>query len=41
MKTEQLATALNTAKNFVKFMKIKLTKKDFPCLSIELETVSE
>lgn len=34
---EQIATALNTFKNFVKVIKIKLTKKQFPCLSIDIE----
>lgn len=37
---EQLATALNTFKNFVKMVKIKLTKKQFPCLSIDIEMVT-
>lgn len=37
---EQLANALNTSKQFVKAIRIKLTKKQFPCLSITIEMVS-
>lgn len=37
---EQLANALNTLKtHFVKGIVIKLTKKQFPCLSIDIEMV--
>lgn len=35
-----LATALSPVKETVFLMKIKLTKKDFPCLTVEIEVVS-
>lgn len=40
--TEQLATALNTVKtHFVKVIVMKLTNKQFPCISIDIEMVIE
>lgn len=41
MVTEQLSVALNTIKtHFVKLIVLKLTNKQFPCLSIDIEMVS-
>lgn len=36
---EQLSNALNVFKHSIKSIKMKLTKKQFPCISIDVEVV--
>lgn len=38
---EQLSNALNIFKYSIKSIKMKLTKKQFPCLSIDIEVVGQ
>lgn len=38
---EQLSNALNIFKYSIKSIKMKLTKKQFPCLSIDVEVVGQ
>lgn len=38
--TDQFAIALNMLRNFVKVLKLKLTNKQFPCLTIDTEVVT-
>lgn len=38
---EQLSNALNVLKYSIKSIKMKLTKKQFPCLSVDIEVVCQ